>query len=476
MPKFSEFFELRMSQRELDFVDVSTSYDTPVYVDPYAIEIRNDIWSAAASEHIRVFFTEVLTALRDGDSARAINLMSHFQEPSETFLGVSRGKPKGRGVGRAQARQLIAAIQNSNAFATGLLSDLSEVALYVEGIDRDKISDLTTNIIRFLLVDYTQEQCDLYGIQTERYNGPAGWNLERKNWEARYVQLPFIDGSPILLVPKYIVRRRLSLDSQEFYNKQITDFLVSEHINANSSLVQTIKSGKEKKVFKKDARAENPKSKSYIADLVRQHPELLDIYKELAKKGGSEASFLRDDATIHQVCRMLAQELVEIPTGKDAADRYHRFMMGAITALFYPNLIQPHKEWPINDGRKRVDIVYTNTSDHGFFSQRRDGNNTQASVVVVECKNYSSDISNQELDQMLGRFDDNRGKFGIVTCRSVDNPDLLLKRCRDMASRSMGFIIVLTDADILQMLRWKELLEDDRIDDLLHLKFRALLQ
>ena len=31
----------------------------------------------------------------------------------------------------------------------------------------------------------------------------------------------------VLLVPKYIVRRKLSLDSQEFYTKQITDFVAS---------------------------------------------------------------------------------------------------------------------------------------------------------------------------------------------------------------------------------------------------------
>jgi len=476
MPKFSEFFKLEKTQRQLDFVDINTDHDTPVYVDPYAIEIRNDLWAATASEHIRVFFTEVLTTLREGDHTRAENLMSHFQEPSETFLGVSRGKPNGKGVGKIQARQLIKAISKSNAFTTGLLSDLSEMALYIERVDRDKISDLTTNIIRFLLVEYTQEQCDLHEIPMEEYSGPAGWNLDKKNWEARYVQLPFVAGHPVLLVPKYIVRRRLSLDSQEFYNKQITDFLVSEHLSANSSLVQTIKGGKEKKVYKKDVREEQPKSKSYIADLVKQNPELLNIYKELAKQGGSEASFLKGDPSIHSVCSMLARELPKISPGRKDADRYHRFMMGAITTLFYPSLIQPHKEWPINDGRKRVDIVYTNAANAGFFAQRRDGIKTQANVVIVECKNYSSDIGNEELDQLLGRFDDNRGRFGIVTCRSVDDQALLLKRCRDLSARSLAFIIVLTDEDVIKMLEFKETLEDQQIDNLLHSKFRHLLQ
>ena len=64
MPKFSVFFRINAPQAQLDFVDVSTDYDIPVYVDPYAIEIRDDIWAEKASNDIRVFFLEVLISLR----------------------------------------------------------------------------------------------------------------------------------------------------------------------------------------------------------------------------------------------------------------------------------------------------------------------------------------------------------------------------------------------------------------------------
>jgi len=475
MPRFSEFFQLELSQHQLDFVDVSNEYDTPVYVDPYAIEIQDDIWAADASEHIRVFFKEVLDAIQLGDDARAVNLMSHLTEPKETFLGVSVGDPHGRGVGPQQSRQLIQAIANSKAYKSGLLSDLSEMALYVDGVNRDKISDLTTNIIRGLLVDYTQQQCEIYGIETQRYLGPSVWDCTRCNWVARAVQLPFIGTDPILLVPKYIVRRKLSIDSQEFYNKQITDFLVSENLRANSSLVQTIKG--RKKVFKGDVRAASPKSKSMIADIVYAHPELLDLYKEIAKQQRSLVDFddNSDRPTITAVCAALADAYANVPPGRDSADQYHRLILGSLTALFYPDLIQPHKEWEIHDGRKRIDIVFTNAADAGFFAQRRNDHQVNANTVIVECKNYSSDISNQEVDQLLGRFDDNRGKFGIITCRDVDNPAKLLARCKDASSRSRGYMIVLTDQDIRQMLEAKSKLQDEQIQALLHAKYRDLL-
>ncbi|GIQ76212.1 hypothetical protein BraRD5C2_46560 [Bradyrhizobium sp. RD5-C2] len=402
--------------------------------------------------------------------------MSHLTEPRETFLGVSTGNPQGRGVGPRQARQLITAIARSKAYKTGLLSDLSEMALYVEGIDRDKISDLTTNIIRELLIDYTQQQCDLYDVPTTRYSGPALWDGDRKNWVAKYVQLPFIKSTPILLVPKYIVRRKLSLDSQEFYNKQITDFLVAENLRANSSLVQVLQSG-ERKVYKRDVREKNPKSKAFIADVVKAHPELLALYKNIAQGERSLSTFDdRDDIpTITTVCARLAQEFAKVPSGAKHADAYHRLTMGALTALFYPDLILPQKEWEVNDGRKRIDIVFTNNANIGFFAQRRDDPKLSANLVIVECKNYSNDLANPEFDQLIGRFDNNRGRFGIITCRKIEDYSTVKRRCLDAASRSQGYIIVLTDSDMMEMLTAKSQLQDEHIAELLHRKYRELL-
>jgi len=473
MPRFSEFFSINRTQYELDFVDISNEYDTAVYVDPYAIEINDDSWAGDAAEYIRSFFNEVLTALRDNSLDRATMLMSHLREPRETFLGVSRENPRGQGVGKGQSQKLIAAITESRAYQTGLLTDLSEMALYVEGIDRDKISDLTTNIIRSLLVDYTQQQCALYDVETEPYSGPPLWDKNRNAWVSQFVQLPRIQGSPVLLVPKYIVRKNISINSQAFYNKQITDFLVSEHYRANDSLVHLIKGTP--KVYKGEVREAHPISKSMIAKMVLDRPELLDMYKEMARRHPSMAKLDPDGPTLTSVCSSLSQVFHQISPGREAADDYHSLVMGSMMALFHPSLIQPRKEWEINDGRKRVDIVFTNAAETGFFAQRRTDHMVNANVVIVECKNYSSDIGNVELDQLIGRFDANRGRFGIITCRNIDNYGVLLSRLRDASSRSQGYVIALTDSDIMSMLNSKSNLNDNQIENLLFRKYRELL-
>lgn len=64
MARFSAIKSIGKSQAELDFVDVDTSTDTPLYLDPYAIQIRDDQWSTECGDHIRSFFDAVLTQLR----------------------------------------------------------------------------------------------------------------------------------------------------------------------------------------------------------------------------------------------------------------------------------------------------------------------------------------------------------------------------------------------------------------------------
>ena len=79
-------------------------------------------------------------------------------------------------------------------------------------------------------------------------------------------------------------------------------------------------------------------------------------------------------------------------------------MVGMLEFIFFPHCIYPVKEREIDFGRKRIDIVYTNAARDGFFYRLHTSHQVVLTYIMVECKNYSSDIGNPELDQLGGRF------------------------------------------------------------------------
>ncbi|MEL6693462.1 MAG: hypothetical protein AAFQ12_10580 [Pseudomonadota bacterium] len=427
--------------------------DTALYICPYAIEIRTDDWSAQCGDLIRSFFAEVLSQLRAGNNARVDHLLGHLHEPNETRLGQSTDRPAGRGVGPNKSMLLGEALRNSRAYHTGLLNDVSETELFIHGVGRDTISDLTTNIIRGKLAEYTLAQCDLHGVPVHdvRTLGPS-WNPARRNWEAQTYRLPLHNGKPILLVPKTSVRLRLSIDSQEFYNFHMVEFYQAEYLQAGGALVHTFKNGNQT-VYKKSVKEIHPLIKDDLADFVRANPEVLERYKAMAgAKGPLENRQLEEEFREELFAEVLIERLQAIPGGSQRATAYHSLVTGICTFLFYPDLITPIKEYEQHDGRKRVDIVFTNAANDGFFHRRLSAPQTRAVSVFVECKNYTKKIANPELDQLSGRFSVRRGHFGLLLCRNMDNRDRILDGCRDTAVDGRGYMLPLEDTDLVHLL------------------------
>lgn len=472
MVKFSEQFALGKSQGELDFVDIDLSTDNRLYLCPYAIQIRNDEWSDACGDHIRSFFNEVLDQLRDGNIGRARHLLSHLHEPNETFLGQSTGRPSGRGVGRDKADLLADAFVNSRAFETGVLADVSETELFIRGVGPDTISDLVTNVLRGLLADYTLNECNLHGVEVEETAalGPS-WNAVTRDWEARSYRLPHLAQQPILLIPRFSVRRRLSLNSQEFYNHEMISYLQAEYLNSGGALVEVLQNGR-RRVTKKSVKAMHPFIKDDLAVFVRNHPEVLESYKQIKGASGPiDLEDLQDDLDEGVLSQALIERLQAIPGGNDSASEYHSVIMGILTYLFCPSLINPIKEFEQHQGRKRIDIKFTNTANDHFFGQVLAAPQTRAINVMVECKNYTRPINNPELDQLSGRFGHQRGFFGLLLCREIENKARTTASCRDTAADGRGFMIALDDCDIVQMLEWAGQGRRSEIDRDMHRRF-----
>jgi hypothetical protein len=457
MKKFSSEFNINKTQAELDFVDINLEGDTPLYIDPYALTTREDEWSSECHSLVVSFFEAVLLAVKENNQAAGIHLLSHLNEPEETRLGVSRLGNKGRGIGQIQAAELFNALKNSKAANSGLLEDISDFALFIPQIGRDKISDITTNIIRGSLISYTQSQCELHGVSMRKVASGFCWDAYAGRWYQTYVDLPVFNENKILLVPKFTVRYRVGVDHSTFRSQFVLEFLMEEHKRADDALVTTIRNNKgeivDKKVYKKTVDKHYSRDKDFLAEFSIAHPEVIDKYRDVLKNSSSKIPNVNEENFSEaEFAQHLVSELKLIEPGSAHADKYHELMIGIVSFLFFPNLIYPKKEAPINDGRKRIDITYHNGKESGFFYRIALDQHIKANIIPTECKNYTDDIANPEFDQLIGRFDERRGRLGILFYRSSDKPEAVIARCRDAAKSSLGVILPIDDNMILKML------------------------
>lgn len=451
MSTFSQHFDLSKSQGELDFVDVKLTRDTPLFLDPFAISQRVDRWSQDAHAHLMAFFQQLIDRIRSGRADDGRRLLSYLQEPNETRLGLSRGRPQGAGIGSYQADQLFDALMESNAVKTGFLNSLEECELMIEGIGWDKISDLTTNVIRGKLAEYTLEQCKLHGVSVREVGLAPYFSLDARDWVSGYLELPVVAGNPVLLVPKAIARFESSYDHREYYRHFALDFLQAEHLAAGSSLVHALKNGT-RKVYKKDLEARYPCTKDYLFQFSKKHPEVLARYRRYlsdAELTGLHGTVEPNDEPV--LAGALRAALSAVPTGTERAADYHKLMIGILEFVFFPMLVCPRKEQEIHQGRKRIDIIMENAASSGVFYLLHTVRKLPCAFVAFECKNYTTEVANPELDQIAGRFSPNRGRIGFICCRRFEDRARFVERCRDTFKDDRGLVIPIDDnmADML---------------------------
>lgn len=476
--KISELFQLEKTQCELDFVDIDPSVDTPLFLDPYFISKCDFPFAEKAHYSLQTYFEHLLGLLRSEHIHEASELFSYLGESNDVCMGMSSDKPRGHGMGPDDTVAIFKSLRKSKAMQTGIMGDIEDFRIFVPNVDKDKVSDMTANIIKWQLLQYTIEQCELHGIPLVD-SVPSGmyWDAEKKIWDNQYVRRLVIDNRPILLVPKRIVSYTDKYTSTEYRQHFVLNFLQNENLQLQTSLVRKHVDGSEYVTKKSIIDNSVAMDKDFLAHFTQQHPEVFADFKQKTKAKIDEV----DGAVLEQIdaielCEHLKKKLRATPTGTKHASEYHSLIIGILELLLYPNLSNPRKETPIHDGRKRIDIRYNNSAERGFFFNLPQKNPTlPCFYVFVECKNYTGEVKNPELDQLSGRFSPRRGRVGILTCRTLDSSADFLKRCADTYHDDRGLIIPICDEDILQALDLYPVLKSNALESILSKKYEEIV-
>src|SRR5579864_81349 len=96
------------------------------------------------------------------------------------------------------------------------------------GIGADRISDIAANVLKRFLIGYTQRQCAIWDLPIKR-GVPVShvYDEASQGWEDSYEDLPVspVDESPILLVPRRLVRILPWINYDDFVRTEFSAYL-----------------------------------------------------------------------------------------------------------------------------------------------------------------------------------------------------------------------------------------------------------
>lgn len=458
MSKISQIFNLNKTQYELDFIDIDPTQDTSKFIDPYWISKQECDFTIECDLLIKNFFTTLVSLIKNKELSLAIHLCEHLSESSDICLGYSKSRGvSGSGIGHGIATKFCLQLENSEAFQNDILTSIEDVKVFLDDIDVDRISDMVANIIRKPLLLYTQIQCENYNIPLVKDNSNYYWDKITSSWKRDSdVKQLIIDNKKILLTPKKLVGSN-KYTCSNFLQHYILNALQEWHIKNNTTLVRKRKCGSlyvtKRSILDKFEEDGVRLDKKFCTQFAVDNPDIFNAFKStiIGKYDSNEPNYL-ETVSISNRAKYLIETLKTIQPGKADEVKYQNIIFDILIFILGDRVACPSQEVKIHDGRKRIDVAFMVSSTHGIFNELINVHKIPLHVLYGECKNYSNDIGNPEIDQLSGRFSPMRARFGFLLFRTIENRDLLIKRCRDTYKDDRGLIIPLMDKDIIEIL------------------------
>lgn len=231
------------------FQDVDVARDNRIFVDPHAIRLSGAPapFAGDAVLALDTFFDTVsLDAMSSNpaDHRHGLDLLQHFEEPWETRMGMARIGFSGHGGSVDVGSWIWEALRTdlSALLNVGILKHLEDLPLFVHGVDRDITSDITTRIVFLPLADFTASMVRAYPEftahgHTTRIVERQVWDPTNKAWTVVQVELPIVNGKPLLLVPTGWARPNLLMSAVRYYETQVLTFAQLEQASIRNGKV-----------------------------------------------------------------------------------------------------------------------------------------------------------------------------------------------------------------------------------------------
>lgn len=437
-PRLTDFHGIAAPQTTLDFAIPFFREDIPLYLDPFLLWRSPSQQDQALHTSLINAFNHLGHLVQKGEADRAASTLIMASECDEVGLGTSATR-KGKRIGKAKADEILQLFERIPHYKNRGFRHFEEIQFFVDGISRDRISDIACNFLKSFLIDFTTAQCrelkiptapceaDVYDYRKNEFRREAG------------LQLPVNpeDGRAIILVPKRWLRFTPWIAFDDYFKS----YCPQDDIAHSGEALERVD----------------------VLNYNRQHYDVVEDYVTAKERTFEDCHVdpLFSQIPVTSAKRKLA-EIKKLPTGKtDAADAAYEKAIGELL----PSLLYPHLDFAAIQSRTDTgavirDLIFYNNQDTPFLKELEADYSSRQ--IVFEMKNVA-EVSRDHIGQLNRYMTDSLGKFGVLVTRHA------LKKARmqstiDLWSGQRRCIITLTDSDLEQMVEVFESKQRDPLD------------
>lgn len=432
-PRLNDYHGIFLNQTKVDFAIPFLGEDIPLYVDPFRL------WQSPSYQDngLHVLFKSAFNSLGkmyfEGERIKAVEILKRISECNEVGLGNSKSRA-GKRIGDSLAKDVLSIYETIPAVNKYGLEHPEIIQLLVNGISKDRVSDIASNMLGSFLIDYTIQECRQYGIPTEKceieYLDVKSMSMKKESCE-----LPVNPNTKqvLWLVPKRWLRKSMWLNDDDFLNHY---------------LVNSIENLKRDEI-----------------DIVTFNRENYDVLTEYIKAKERTSADCKNDPLFGQIpvasAKRKLSAIKRLPTGKEgnADKKYEAEVCPLLASMLYPHLDFAQPQSRTESGTQIRDLVFYNNTSYEFLNNMKELFGSRQ--IVVELKNVE-EVTKEHINQLNRYLNPVFGSFGIIMTRNRPKKSVM-QHTIDLWSGQRKCILIIDDSDLELMVNVFESKQRDPI-------------